>query len=326
MAKKISFLIFIISFALIFVHSDVYAINTQLEPSFIIKGGKFPDQTVFVANTQCSDHSGKIGQKNGQDVCNFCPDQRYALTTDQSSGQDICQLNFTGPNQDGSCPNGFTQKTTDQFGKDICVNTGAGATQTEIGAGQNVSNYNLSVQIPCREFGNGTCPNASSGIAEYVARLYQFSLMIVGLLALGGLVYGALKYTLSAGNIVSQQDAKDQIFAAIYGILILLGAYLILYTINPELVNLRNPGAAVITVPQQTGTTAGTPGTEQNVLTPAPVSSGQRPASPGANYLTQTGCARNSNQYVVMINGQDYWFCFAAANGYKNVNGIVSPQ
>lgn len=236
--------------------------------------------------------------------------------------------NLSAPGAAQVCIHCPTGQQYDSF-NNTCASTVAGGSSV---VGATVTPYVLSVNIPCNPIAGGTCKG--EGIAGYVARLYQFGLMIVGLIALGGLVFGALKYTLSAGNVVTQQDAKDQILAAIYGLLILLGAYLILATINPDLVNLRNPGAAkIIAVPPAGGTSGGTPGTPQNVLTPpsaapapAPSSHWQQPASPGANYPTQTGCARNSNQYVVMINGHDYWACFNPAPGYKNVDGIVSPQ
>lgn len=107
--------------------------------------------------------------------------------------------------------------------------------------------YETSVEIPCQPIFGGKCPTTATP-AGYIARLYQFGLMIAGLAAFGAIVFGALKYILSAGNIANQQDARDQITQAIIGLALLLGAYIILYTINPELVNLRNPRAEIIDV------------------------------------------------------------------------------
>ena len=72
--------------------------------------------------------------------------------------------------------------------------------------------------------------------------------MIAGLTAFGAIVYGGINYILSAGNVTNQQDAKDQITQAIVGLLLLLGAYLILYTINPSLVSLTNPEREIINI------------------------------------------------------------------------------
>lgn len=108
---------------------------------------------------------------------------------------------------------------------------------------QSVKPYKMQVGIPCQPLAGGQCPDPQTGqtLANYITRLYQFGLMIVGLFAFGGIVYGAFKYILSAGSTSMQSDAKDQITQAIIGLVLLLGAYTILYTINPRLVSLRDP-------------------------------------------------------------------------------------
>ncbi|MBU4348109.1 hypothetical protein KJ671_01200 [Patescibacteria group bacterium] len=104
--------------------------------------------------------------------------------------------------------------------------------------------YEMRVEIPCNP-SLGECPKSDTP-AGYIARLYQFGLMIAGLTALLFLILGAVRYTLSAGNFASKDDAKDQMLQAILGLALLMGAYLILYTINPNLVNLANPSMEVI--------------------------------------------------------------------------------
>lgn len=85
---------------------------------------------------------------------------------------------------------------------------------------------------------------AGEGIAGYVNRLYIYALGLVGLTALGAIIFGGILYTTSAGNPSLQGDAKKRITSALIGLGILLTSYLILYTINPDLVNLRNPSIA----------------------------------------------------------------------------------
>ena len=48
-------------------------------------------------------------------------------------------------------------------------------------------------------------------------------------------------YMLAAGNAVKVEDAKDTIFQALLGVGVLLVSYLLLRTINPDLVNLKEP-------------------------------------------------------------------------------------
>ncbi len=68
--------------------------------------------------------------------------------------------------------------------------------------------------------------------------ILNWAVGIGSVLALGIIVYGGVLYTASAGIPSRREDAVEWIKAAIYGLLILLGAYLILNTINPALVNI----------------------------------------------------------------------------------------
>lgn len=94
------------------------------------------------------------------------------------------------------------------------------------------------ISTPFAGFQKGATPD----IAQYVSGLYTYALGIVGVVALGAIIFWGVAYTLAAGNASKKQDAIDGITQAIYGVLLLLGAYLILYTINPALVSLRAPG------------------------------------------------------------------------------------
>ena len=80
-----------------------------------------------------------------------------------------------------------------------------------------------------------------TGLGDYIAQFYTFSLAIAGFLALGAIIVGAIQYIVSAGNAAQQSDARDRIFQALLGLGLLFGAYLILYTISPGLVELREP-------------------------------------------------------------------------------------
>src|SRR5689334_11994729 len=70
-------------------------------------------------------------------------------------------------------------------------------------------------------------------LAEIVKNLYDFSILTGGLLAFAVILYGAVKYTLQAGNPSALDDAKEWILQAFLGLLLLLGAWLVLNTINP---------------------------------------------------------------------------------------------
>ncbi|MDP3052724.1 MAG: hypothetical protein Q8N22_02060 [bacterium] len=111
----------------------------------------------------------------------------------------------------------------------------------------------LKYQFPCSPIAGGTCPTAeqtAQSPAAYIARFYQFALMISGALAFGMIIFGAIQYIVSAGNATTQKDAADRIFQALWGIALLFGAYLILYTIDPKLVSLTDPNIEIIKLPE----------------------------------------------------------------------------
>lgn len=97
-------------------------------------------------------------------------------------------------------------------------------------------------------------------LPQYISGLFTFGLMVVGITALASIMYGGIRY-MASDLITTKQDAKDQITSAIYGLLLLLFSFLILNTINPELVSLRTatmPAAAPATMPATAPATAPT--------------------------------------------------------------------
>jgi hypothetical protein len=127
----------------------------------------------------------------------------------------------------------------------------------------------ISLSVPC----GSTTPcypvTTSTAPGYLIANLYQFALLIGGLLAFGAIVYGGIKYFTSAGNPSAQSEGKEWIWSALLGLLLLVCAYLILYTINPNLTHLDLPTL------QQT-----------NISTPTQAPGGGTIAGPGG-----TGCA-----------------------------------
>jgi len=77
--------------------------------------------------------------------------------------------------------------------------------------------------------------------ASFVSALYTYALSIAAALAVIMIVYGGVKYVASGGSAAAKSDAMDIIKNAIFGIVLLFGGYILLYTINPNLVNIRNP-------------------------------------------------------------------------------------
>ena len=72
----------------------------------------------------------------------------------------------------------------------------------------------------------------------YLKSIINFGFAIIGILALFMLIIGAYQYLMAAGS-GNASDAKDTITSALLGLILGLTAWVILYKINPDLVNMR---------------------------------------------------------------------------------------
>jgi len=73
----------------------------------------------------------------------------------------------------------------------------------------------------------------------YIQYVFNFAIIIAGIIAFASIVYAGFRYLASAGNPTTMSDARSQITAGILGLLILVTSYLILIQINPELIVLK---------------------------------------------------------------------------------------
>ncbi len=77
----------------------------------------------------------------------------------------------------------------------------------------------------------------SQSPGELVKNIYQYALGIVGLAALGAIIYGGILWIFSAGIPGNQAKAQEWIKGALWGLLLLLGAAVLFNTINPYIVD-----------------------------------------------------------------------------------------
>lgn len=82
--------------------------------------------------------------------------------------------------------------------------------------------------------GTGNLPS----LPEYIQALYTWGVGAAALLAVLMLVVGGFQYVLSAGNFGSTEAAKNRMTSAVYGVVILLGASLILSLVNKDLTDI----------------------------------------------------------------------------------------
>ena len=83
-------------------------------------------------------------------------------------------------------------------------------------------------------------------LGEYISAVYKYSVGLISLIAVMVLIISGVQIITSAGNSEAISSAKHRITSAVIAIALTAGSYTILYTINPELVNLRNLKILVI--------------------------------------------------------------------------------
>lgn len=77
-------------------------------------------------------------------------------------------------------------------------------------------------------------------IGEYLATIYRFAVVAASMLAVVFIIIGGFMWTTSAGSADRITAAKTMIERALTGLILAVGSYIILYTINPELVQFRS--------------------------------------------------------------------------------------
>jgi len=81
--------------------------------------------------------------------------------------------------------------------------------------------------------------NAEVSLDQYVTGIYDFAAMAVGIIGVLMFLVGGFQYMISAGNRGMSGEAKKTMINAVIGIIMVLGAYLLLSTINKELINFQ---------------------------------------------------------------------------------------
>lgn len=95
----------------------------------------------------------------------------------------------------------------------------------------------LEIPIPVSplEQGVSNAGGAVSDVSQYIGRIYNFAIGIVGLIAAVMMIIGGFQYLTSAGDAGKIGAAKKRITDAIIGLVLMLGSYALLNTINPAL-------------------------------------------------------------------------------------------
>lgn len=83
-------------------------------------------------------------------------------------------------------------------------------------------------------------------MADYFQKYFIYLVSIGGIFAAAILVMAGFMWITSAGSPERIKQAKDYIGSSLLGLMLLLGSYTLLYTINPDLVRLRLPSVYMV--------------------------------------------------------------------------------
>lgn len=105
----------------------------------------------------------------------------------------------------------------------------------------------LKVTIPgMARFSEAEVSNTGTGfvfsinwIAEYIMGVYNYAIAIIGVLAVLAIAMGGVMWAMSFGNPSIVTEGKAWITGAILGLVLALGSYILLNTINADLVRMR---------------------------------------------------------------------------------------
>lgn len=94
-----------------------------------------------------------------------------------------------------------------------------------------------------------------TGLTDYLNWLFRFALVAAAFLAVVQIVIGGIQMIIGGASETQRTNAKSRIQDAIYGLLLALASWLILWTINPDLAKMK------LTIPEVTIQAPTTPST-----------------------------------------------------------------
>lgn len=128
--------------------------------------------------------------------------------------------------------------------------TSSGPPDTSAGGAATKSNFNYTLleKIPGQESATGSLPS-------YIQAVLNATMMIIVISAVFMISVGGFLYLTSAGNTARAGQAKSIITDAIFGLILALVAYLVLYIINPDLLTLRINSLSPSSIPASSSPT-----------------------------------------------------------------------
>lgn len=171
-----------------------------------------------------------------------------------------------------------------------------------------IKEYTVLAPLPGTTKGGGNCVGADckADLASYIPGLFNLIIGLAAVVAVAYIIYGGFLY-ITTDAIMGKEEGKKHINNAIYGLIMISVAWLILYTINPRILEFKL-NIDAITVPSGPGGTLGVPMTaeqiaESNAIRTSLSNEGVNTyAGPCTNGQT-TGCVNLNGLPAVALDG-----------------------
>jgi len=207
---------------------------SDLNDKRIIIDGKYTDSKTGINTIQLK---MKAGETNCISIIpGYDPDCQYYIAVDppgwwnEVSSQATSRLSY---DCDGACQDSVAWSFLGVSGSIEGAVLPGGTSGPEPSL-QETGQYDLLAPLPFF----GSTFDIKGGLTPYLQVLFQLLIGIAGLLSVIMIVIGGIEY-MSTDAIQGKEEGKERITQAILGLILALGAWLLLNTINPDLLSLR---------------------------------------------------------------------------------------
>jgi len=104
---------------------------------------------------------------------------------------------------------------------------------------------------------NVTISNSTQTIGEYIKQIYKYAIGVVAIIAVVVMMIGGVLWITASGNPSQVGSAQQYISGALTGLVLVMSSYVILRTINPDLVNLKVHSINTVTIASSSNMIAG---------------------------------------------------------------------
>ncbi|MEK7662304.1 MAG: hypothetical protein AAB355_02295 [Patescibacteria group bacterium] len=168
--------------------------------------------------------------------------------------------------------------------------------------------YTLLQKLP--DIGGSVAPDS---VSSYLQFLFSFGIGIAIALSVIMIVIGGAQY-LSTDAVFGKSEGKKKIIDALWGLLLALCSYLILYTINPNLLNLN------LSIKQLTGAT----GPTGRLDTGGIGATGGQPAQIWKEYVLESAFIKTRASFI--DNGNHYHVIFKIPPGSGRSESLIREE